>query len=97
MTVFKQASMNRYFGDGSNDNIPCQVRLGDKTIAVSYAGEHGPIVYEGVERGAGHWRLTSQEPRGAASLHRFEDDDVLVGDWTEGHWDGMWKIELNED
>ncbi|QLP96866.1 MAG: hypothetical protein HZY79_04905 [Rhodoblastus sp.] len=97
MTVFKHATMNRYFGDGSNDNIPCQVRMGDKTIAVSYAGKSGPVVYEGVERGPGHWRLSAHEPRGTASLHRFEDDDVLVGDWTEGHWDGMWKIELNED
>lgn len=97
MTVFKHASMTRYPGAGSHDNIPCQVRPGEKTIAVSFHGEHGPVVFDGVEHGPGHWRLACPEPRARATLHRLEDDDVLVGDWTEGHWDGMWRIELNEE
>ena len=94
MTMFRNSKM--YYGDGLGEQCPCEVRISGGTIAISYQGDSGPVVYEGPEVEPGHFRLTAQSVNGRASLHRLPDDAILEGSWSEGGYEGMWRIELDE-
>lgn len=72
---------------------PCQVRIGDNEIVVSY-DDDGLVTYSGAEVEPGHWRLEARGVKGRATLHRFRDAETLEGSWTEDGYGGMWSIEL---
>lgn len=93
MPVFRNSDMTMYSADGEW-SIPCEVRIDAGSIAVSYDDEDGPVVYEGTEEGAGHFRLTAPRVAGRATLHRFYADDMLEGFWVESGHEGMWRIQL---
>jgi hypothetical protein len=95
MTVYKNASMETYYGDGAAMQAwPCQVRLDKGSIAVSYTDDGVSVTYEGTEEGAGHFKLASPAPRGSATLHKFKGAEVLEGWWSEDGHTGMWRIFL---
>lgn len=75
---------------------PCEVRIADGSITVSYMDGAKFVVYEGSENGAGHFKVRSEAVRGRASLHCFHDDDILEGHWIENGSMGMWRIQLIE-
>jgi hypothetical protein len=96
MIVYRNSKLHSYESDGLYEPLPCEVRIGEGMIAVSYQGEGGLVLYEGREEGPGHFRLAAQGVNGRATLHRFENDNVLDGWWLEDSYEGMWRIELNE-
>jgi hypothetical protein len=96
MKVYRNSKLHSYESDGLYEPLPCEVRIGEGTMAVSYQGEGGLVVYEGREEGPGHFRLAAQGVNGRATLHRFENDNMLDGWWLEDSYEGMWRIELNE-
>lgn len=86
------------FGGGEEKDTPCEVRFLDSGIVVSYGDEElGIVRYTGDERGAGHYKLTSPEIKGRATLHRFEGESILEGYWIENRDQGMWRIYLDDE
>lgn len=79
---------------GSYGPSPCEVLIDGGRIVVSYKEEGAQVVYEGEAIGEGHYRLACPSRSGRATLHRFPEDDVLEGSWSEGGEDGYWKVRL---
>jgi hypothetical protein len=96
MTAYQKSKADTYTADGVSLRNPCQVRIGDGTITVSYMDDEGPVVYEGNETGDGHYSLASKDTGGRATLHKIPDEDTLEGSWIENRKIGMWRIELEE-
>ncbi|WP_426664481.1 hypothetical protein [Rhodanobacter aciditrophus] len=86
-----------YYDDKADSNEPCEVILAGDELTVSYYNEHieGYVIYKGKEIAPGHFELTAPMVKGHATLHRFLDAEVLVGEWIEDGYKGMWRIELN--
>ena len=95
MTVYRNCTMEMFDAEGQWD-LPCQVRISDGTIAVSYKLDGAIVVYEGRETEPGHFRLSSDAANGRATLHRFSNDEVLYGWWLEDGHEGMWRVTLDE-
>jgi hypothetical protein len=51
-------------------------------------------VYEGEEVDSGIFELTCLRKNGRATLHRRPGENLLVGYWTQGEDQGMWRIQL---
>lgn len=67
-------------------------------IVVSYEVENGGhIVYQGTEKGNGHYELSAPNVNGKATLHMFEKSRILEGYWAEEDedWRGMWRVRLH--
>jgi hypothetical protein len=97
MTVYKNSKADLYYADGVTHGESCQVRIGeDGSIALSYQGDSGPVVYEGKEIEAGHYVLKAASVNGQATLHKVPNEDVLEGWWLEAGNEGMWRIDLDE-
>ncbi len=95
MTVWRGCSMDSYYETGEfYPDTPCEVRISGGTIAVSYVTDDQFVVYEGPEIEPGHFELTAPKVSGRATLHRFQDDEVLEGSWSEDGLSGMWRIIL---
>jgi hypothetical protein len=95
MAVYKNCLMDTYHGDGSNNNQPCQVRIDERTLALSYQDADGPVVYQGQERGEGHYELANASG-GRGTLHCFKGSVFLEGYWIEKGAEGMWRIRLED-
>ena len=87
--------MEAFHADGS-ENWPCEVVIQEGRIAVSYTGDDGYVTYTGSEVEPGHFRLTSKDVSGQATLHRFNDTETLEGGWIEDGYRGMWTIDLDD-
>jgi hypothetical protein len=97
MTVWKNAVMQTFYADETvSDDTPCEVRIADSEIAVSWKSEQGPILWRGTEipKDSGHFELSS--PTGRAILHRSPDSDEVVGRWIAEREEGMCRIDLGE-
>ena len=96
MAVYRNCTMENFSDADGQWEHPCQVRIGDGSITVSYELDGEIIVYQGPEIEPGHFRLTSDAVKGRATLHRFSDSDVLDGWWLESGYEGMWRVTLDE-
>lgn len=76
---------------------PCKVTIDNEFITVVY--DHGgqSWKYRGQEKGPGHYELQAEGFVGRATLHRFEDSNVLEGTWVEEGVRGMWRIVRQAD
>ena len=95
MSVFKNSSMTVFTSEGQWE-LPCEVRLGNSSIAVSYRDDGELVLYDGPEIEAGHFKLQTKAASGRATLHRFSDDDILEGYWIEDGYEGMWRIQIDD-
>lgn len=95
--IYKNSTMWTYYGsDEGATEIACEVRIDGDEISVSYLDDGGPVVYTGRAVGVGHFRLEcTNRVKGRATLHRFDDDDVLEGSWIEDGYEGMWRIQID--
>lgn len=98
MAIWKNSLMVSAFLDSARAFIddPCQVRIDQKEIVVSYEDEDvdGIVVYKGKENGTGHFELFCPEVNGKATLHMFEGGNILEGYWQESGYEGFWRIKL---
>ena len=96
MTLYKDATCESYHPDAGLEEEACEVRIEGDDIVVSTKA----WMYRGKEDGPGHFRLGGREQvdgdelEGRATLHRFEGESVLVGDWKVGKYFGAWRIRL---
>lgn len=93
--LYKNSTMEMFSEDGQWSH-PCQVRINDEKIIVSYIEEGSHIVYEGEEKGIGHFLLKSESVNGSATLHCFSKSIFLEGWWKEDGRIGMWRITLSD-
>lgn len=86
-----------YYDSRASINEPCEVIVADNELTVSYYDEdlESYAVYKGKEIAPGHFDLVAPMVNGRATLHRFPGADILVGEWMEGGYRGMWRIELD--
>lgn len=98
MTVWSNSRADIfYYNDDADCGDPCEVKIDNGRIVVSYEDEGGGyIVYEGSENGAGHFELSAPSVNGRATLHMFNGNKVLEGWWDEEGTRGMWRIFLRE-
>lgn len=96
MAVVK-AIMRTYYRDGACQEYPCEVNKTGSNLVVSYRADGDFIIYKGIEVEAGHFKLTAPAVNGRASLHRFADEVLFVGSWTEAGDIGTWEIELEDE
>jgi hypothetical protein len=75
-------------------DIPCKIDISNSLITVQYENSPG---YSGKEIGQGHFHLTCPELSGSATLHRFENSNVLDGYWVEEGVRGFWWIVINQN
>ena len=88
-----------YYDEGAEVEIEGEVKFDDSRIVVSYELEDGGyVVYQGTEKGKGHYELKAPSVNGRATLHMFEKSKILEGYWFESDegWSGMWRIKLLE-
>lgn len=97
VTVYHKCSMELFDAEGQRE-LPCEVRVGDGSIAVSYEDGGTIVVYQGTETEPGHFKLTGRGDgvSGRATLHCFANDDVLEGWYVENNYEGMWRLILDE-
>lgn len=95
MPVFKNSEMTMFSSEGEWTH-PCEVKITDASIVVSYRDDGQFVVYEGEESGEGHFKLRSSNVKGRGTLHRFPNDDIFEGWWAEESYQGMWRIQLDE-
>lgn len=75
----------------------CELVITFEGLSLSYHDEDlGPVVYRGVEHGAGHWRVRAAHGA-TGSLHAFADGERLEGYFSDRGWTGMWAITLSDD
>ena len=98
MTIWKNCRADIFYNDDKpelNDS-GYEVRITDGDMVVSYQDDGMWVNYKGRDVGGGHYVLTSPEVEGRAVLHRVPDDDILEGNWSEGGFHGMWRLNLVE-
>jgi len=97
MKLWKSCSLLYISCDLAGEH-PCEVRIGDGSIAVSYKDAGGShVLYEGNEVGDGHYVLSTNEtPPSKGTLHKVPDLPQLEGSWVERGETGFWKIELGD-
>lgn len=93
MTIWKNSTMTTFYYSSNAEDIPCIVKIDDKTILVEYEDE-GVVQYKGRNNNDGHFELTAPQANGRASLHQFPNGEVLEGYWSEDGNRGMWRISL---
>ena len=95
MAHWKNCKMDSfYYMSAADTGHPCEVRMDDKEIVVSYYSEDGYVQYKGDNDGSGHFSLTADAGDGKASLHNFKESPYLEGYWIESGQRGMWRITL---
>lgn len=96
--IWHNCKMTSFFFDRSVDGSPCEVKIGEKNIVVSYKedGRTKAVIYSGkIEDDHGHYELSRKDDvDGRASLHRFKGGKFLEGWWKEDGAEGMWRITL---
>lgn len=101
MTLWPNAKMDVYRGDGASYGQRCQVRIEeDGTIVLTYEDEeynNSSIEWKGGKIGDGHFELSFARGSGKGTLHRTPDDEYLEGFWIEDGQEGMWRIDLNSN
>jgi hypothetical protein len=100
MPVWRHCYMSSFHATADEKTeIGCEVRIVGKTIAVSYddEAEDGPSVYEGSETSPCHFKLELPRKKGRAALHQAPGSDFLEGFWIESRYEGMWRIQLNDE
>ena len=95
----RNGRMLTYYADGSQDDNPCKVRLGDGRLSVFFNGEESPAdeeEYCGLEVSPGRFELTTIDGD-RATLHLEVDngEERLVGTfiWADGE-EGTWEVQL---
>ncbi len=97
MKIWKDCEMTTFNHDDTpTETIPCEVKLDENKIIVSYKENGIPVLYKGEEISEGHFKLKPEGKNGEASLHKFKENEYLEGHWHEDTWEGMWRIQLNE-
>lgn len=97
MTIWAKSEVAWYYGDGM-DTGKCTVRIDGDEIALEYIYDGRRFVLTGRQEGEGHFRLSAaHDPRCRSDLHRFAEDDMLVGTWFDSGYVGMCKIQLISD
>lgn len=96
--VFKNAQMDTYHAGGIEFDHPCTVRIDEDLVIIEYIHDNlEQCVYRGHSIGTGHFRLKADGFRGDATLHRFEESNILEGFWIEEAQQGMWRIRLCDE
>lgn len=86
-----------YYERAVDLDVDGEVRFDGNMIVVSYELDNGiHVVYQGTEKGKGHYELRSPAVNGKATLHMFEKSIILEGFWFEQDedWRGMWRIRI---
>ncbi len=96
MTLYRNSKIDTYTAEGLDAGHPCEVRIAEDFVVVSYKIDDGFVIYEGRETEKGHYALSAKATNGKATLHKIPDEDILEGSWLEGGYEGMWRIELEE-
>lgn len=97
MTTYKNSKMETIYKHSEEaDYDDCEVIINDNEIVISYEESDGIVVYQGANKGDGHFRLASNYEGRGATLHMFEGDIELVGTWFENGQLGVWIIVLGE-
>lgn len=98
MKNYRNSEIETFFRTAKeSENTPCEVRIGNGKIVVSYRLESGPEVWEGGDDGTGHFALKLSNASCRATLHLTSNGETLEGSWFyEGEY-GMWRIDLNGD
>ena len=99
MALYRNSRMYTGYGPAYGEGRPCEVRIGDGSIVVSYPDEEGRagfVVYEGNEVASGHYALMALAVNGTATLHKIPNEDILEGSWVQGGDEGRWRIDLEE-
>ena len=70
MPTWKQSLMDwvDYDGYDAGESEPCEVRIDENAIVVSYEDDRGAVNYIGEGKGPGHFALESPERNGKATL-----------------------------
>jgi hypothetical protein len=99
LSVFQECTIDFfYYDEGADVEIEGEVKIDDSRIVVSYESEdEGYVVYQGIEKGKGHYELRASAVNGRATLHMFENSSFLEGFWYEQNDGrrGMWRIKLS--
>ena len=76
------------------DSVHCDVRLGERDIAISYFDDEGPLVFTGPNDGSGRFELHCRSRVRRASVRLAEDESRFEGSWSEDGEEGSWRILL---
>lgn len=91
--LWKSCKVITYYDHDTCSHDTCDVKL-DRNLLIEYLDEGQIISYRGPNDGSGHFLLKSGDVGGSATLHLNPEHLVLEGSWSEGGYNGMWKIFL---
>jgi hypothetical protein len=97
MMATYRSSLMSYLHYGDATDVDCEVVLAEGRVAISVRLDVGYDVYEGDERGVGHYSVTLVGGGGGGTLHRMPGSDMLEGSWWQGRERGMWRFQLIEE
>ncbi|MCX5846688.1 MAG: hypothetical protein NTW12_10110 [Deltaproteobacteria bacterium] len=94
--VAKTALMDTVFYDETpaDEGEECEIRINGNVIVLSYKDDNGVVIYEGKDKGHGHFVLKCPERQARATLHRIPNSKFLEGYWIEEGERGFWRITL---
>ncbi len=94
MATWNDSKMETIYYDKAASQVePCEVRIDDKEIVVTYQEDGSVVEYRGKNNLDGHFDLQS-DLGGKATLHMFPGSIFLEGNWGEGSDRGFWRITL---
>lgn len=97
MNKLKTVSIKDYSNDDPESYYEGFIRINDGTIFVSYEIDGEEISWKGIEIGAGHFKLLKSGCENSkASLHRFENSNILEGHFFDDTESGMWRFHVEE-
>ncbi|WP_142112419.1 hypothetical protein [Bosea sp. AK1] len=97
MKSYLHSTMDWNLGSDRTDNHPCQVRVGDAELVVSYTHLGDRHLWKGTSQdGKTYEVLHVGNPADEARLIRTSDS-TLEGPWIEAGRTGNWLIDLEDE
>ena len=84
-----------YYNDEPYVDHPCEVKIDDGLIEVSYTIDDGKFIYKGHEQTPSIYTLKGIDGCNA-TLYWSDKAKIMYGDWSQDGLRGLWKITLGK-
>jgi len=94
--LYNESRMKCFYEDGTcSDEIICMVSFEGDTLIVNAEIEEGDEkLFQGKEKGDGHYLLRLFGTEKTSTFHRFKNSKIMEGQFEGEIKKGMWKVIL---
>lgn len=97
MRAFLHSTMDWDLGGEEIANHPCEIRVGDAEIVISYVHHGDRHLWRGTSVDGATFDLSHVGHPGDSAALKRTDEFTLEGEWRERNDGGSWRIDLNDE